>query len=226
MSARLLRALQGGGVAAPQSADTWGIWRRPDRRSRMIGTLPGAEIDDLRCRGQLKRLGGSVSETLVWHGPVHPVRINATGPEILEQIDLTSSRSALEHLILNSPGPQRREAVRQIAMAYRQDHALALEPAAHVTMNWQRLQSGESARTGYRHDLMMRGAQTVRARQARARIDAVLSLEDRAFLSQLIVNEASKIELARRFSMRAGLIDAHAIAVLRRVADVYGIGFR
>jgi len=225
MSARLLRALQGGGVAAPQTADSWGIWRRPDRRSRMIGALPGAEIDVLRCRGQLKLLGGSVPETLVWHGPVNPVRISATGPEILEQIDRKSSRSALEHLILNSPGPQRREAVCRIAMAYRQDHALALEPAAHVTMNWQRLQSGDSTRPGYQHDPMMRGIPSVRARQAQAKIDAALSLEDRAFLGQLIVHEASKIELSRRFSTRAGLIDTHAIAVLRQVADVYGICF-
>lgn len=112
MSARLLRALQGGGVAAAQTADSWGIWRRPDRRSRMIGTLSGADVDVLRCQGRLRPLGETGPVILVWQGPVDPVGTGRSGSDIFEQIERQSSYSALEHLILNSQDPHKREAIR------------------------------------------------------------------------------------------------------------------
>ena len=220
---RLIRALQSGGVATLQAADAWGVWRRPDRRSRMIGTLPGVEVDVLRVQDRLKPLGAGLPLTLVWHGPVdHPVA-RKSAPSSLTAPSDASYRSVLENLIIRCLEPTRRDGIRRTIAAYRRDFLAVQQSTTNLTMNWDRLRSGDAIRGRQPSDPLEPALQKVQAERALAAIDAVLTSNDRAFLNGLVNTQAKKPELARRFGIRAGLIDAKALALLRRIASVYKI---
>lgn len=66
MKARLLRALQRGGVTAPIKTNLWAVWRTPDRRRRIAGTLLGGEVDLHRVYGDLVPHTANAGPVLHW----------------------------------------------------------------------------------------------------------------------------------------------------------------
>jgi len=83
MKQRLVRALQRGGVTAEIRPDIWGVWRGRDRRRRMIGELPGREIDLLKLNAHLTPVGDPYHVVMTWNqtaGRRAPFKIEPSAP--------------------------------------------------------------------------------------------------------------------------------------------------
>lgn len=221
MNSRLLRALQRGGVAASSGADTWHIWRSPDRRGRIIGSLSGAEIDILRLRHDLKPLGDGEDQVLIWTGRQTERNRNASARPDLAPINEHQKRSLLEMLIANCPSQVLRTRIREACQSYRQD----LEDVARgasTTMNWDSLARGRLAK-GQRH-ISVFEPRTARSSERRlAKITDAFSQDDHAFLMKLVVQETSRSSIAKTFAMRPALAEQKGMSILRKLMAAYGV---
>lgn len=175
MNQRLVRALQRGGVAAEIRGDMWGIWRDPDRRRRMIGIMPGGEIDLLKLSENLKFENDPCRVVLSWNQNSDKT-IPLNSPAAI-------SFPLLNRLILSSQSPALRQAFARAVSAYRRDVA--------------RTMISENVECG------CEGA-------------------DRVFLSGLVLCDASKLELAKAYLLRADAVETKALSLLRALAEVYG----
>lgn len=221
MSQRLIRALQRGGLAAEIRPDTWGVWRSRDRRSRMIGTMSGAEIDILRLQNKLKPLGKAVAPSLIWSGAIAaPTGLpgRAPAPTLPQEI---STNAYLQSILLRAPSATYRERVRRACQALIQDVALAEQGGQHLTMNWGAFGGGD--RTPHRA-----GEQSfdvvLKSRSAARRIAALaesLGDEDLKFLRKLVLQGLTRAKLARQFAMRPALVEGRALKVLRGLIAAY-----
>lgn len=120
MNLRLIRALRRGGVTAKLTKQGWGVWRRPDRRSRRIGSFTGAEIDVLRLYDCLIWAAPSSNQVLSWRSP------NAESMACVEDLiaankDPSRERACLDHLILSHRDVSARWRLAQTARGFRRD---------------------------------------------------------------------------------------------------------
>ncbi|MEM9055542.1 MAG: hypothetical protein AAGB16_09480, partial [Pseudomonadota bacterium] len=100
MTARLIRALQRGGCTIDIGNDQWGVWRRHDRRGRMIGTLPGADIEIMRVRSELSELAGRDEPTLVWTGSCQDIpAVSISSDALQSDTDSLPSRTLLDCIL-------------------------------------------------------------------------------------------------------------------------------
>lgn len=175
MNQRLVRALQRGGVAAEVRRDMWGVWRDHDRRRRMIGTLPGREIDVLILSENLKSEDDPYQVVLSWD--------QNSDKTIPPDSFTTISRPLLNHLVLKSQSPTLRQAFLRAVKAYRRDDA--------------RMIFNDKA-------------------------DCEFEEADHAFLSALVLGDASKLELAKAHRLRPDAAETKALSLLRGLAEIYG----
>ncbi|MEL6415579.1 MAG: hypothetical protein AAFQ15_11635 [Pseudomonadota bacterium] len=221
MKARLLRALQRGGVAASSGGDTWRVWRSQDRRGRIIGTLSGAEIDILRLRNDLKPLGCGEEQLLVWAGErVGRDRDTSTAPDFALVSD-QYKRSLLEMLIANCPSQALRTQIRKACQSYLHDLE-DVSRGSSTTMNWHGLARGRLDKgQRQRSDFEPRTGKPAERRLGK--VAEEVSRADQAFLRQLVETEASRASIARTFAMRPALAEQKGMSILRKLVAAYGV---
>ena len=139
MSARLIRALQSGGMASKLERDLWGIWRGRDRRRRMIGTMTGADVDVLRARECLSQVGGDDPAILIWSGQVEVPCAPTPSARALKTAAPRQSDPMLLRLLADCHDPKLRGLYRQLATAYRKDTELAEHDDPDAGLYWKRL---------------------------------------------------------------------------------------
>ena len=221
MKARLIRALQRGGIAASKGDDRWRVWRSQDRRGRVIGTLSGAEIDILRLRNDLKPLGKEEDQLLVWAGQqAECASLAAVAPELLPPAE-AHVRSLLEMLIANCASAALRTRIRRACQAYIQDLEDA-ERGASTTMNWDGLARGRLAK-GQRRASGFNPPSSAAAKRRLDKVSDQLADDERTFLEKLIVREASRSSIAKAFAMRPALAEQKGMSVLRQLMQIYGV---
>lgn len=221
MTPRLLRALQRGGVTAEIRADVWGIWRAPDRRGRVIGTVSGADIDILRLQKNLKPLGADREAVLVWAGETGP----ATEAPQMDAAALTdtahNSSPLLEAILRKTPSPDAREALRRACEQFRHDLEHASHSAGYVTMNWARL--GAEARSTtpspWGGSMRSRGHQAAQARLAS--LAEQVSDADLSILELTVIRELTRRALAKTLGLRPALAERRVSAVLQTLVEHY-----
>lgn len=221
MKPRLLRALQRGGVAASSDSDVWHIFRSQDRRGRIIGTLSGAEIDILRLRNDLKPLGDSDDEVLIWAGPCVERDDAASAAPDLTPVAELHKRSLLEMLIANCASQVLRTQIRKACQAYLQDLE-AVSRSGSTTMNWEGLIRGPLVKGQRQHsDFEPRIGRSAARRLTK--VTGELSQEDQAFLMKLVVQEASRSSIAKAFGKRPALTEQKGMSILRKLVAAYGL---
>lgn len=221
MKPRLIRALQRGGVTAEVRPDLWGVWRAPDRRGRVIGTLSGADVDVLRFRKHLKPLGTEIPMVLIWSGAVKIER--AEQPiDIKVLTDANPIKATLLEIILRkTASPAARDAFRQACERFRYDIEHANNPSAHVTMNWERL--GAEARpspSSFQHG-SVRSQSYAAARRRLAQLADRLSSVDLSILELTVIREVSRPKLAKTLGLRPAIVERRASGVLQALVEFY-----
>ena len=221
MSQRLRRALQRGGVTAQIRPEAWGVWRGQDRRGRMIGTLSGADIDIMRLRGELKPIGKSQSEILVWTGTKTPaISTHAIAP-ILDEPAKPSRLPLLESLLLGHHIPDERARIRSACQNYLADMEWVASGPGHTTMNWDAFNAGDRVKTAEARDPLQRTRQQRRARERLEMIRSQLGASDFEFLQKLLRNDATRGAFARAYQQRPALVDQRALSILRTLFEAY-----
>lgn len=218
MTARLMRALQKGGVTAKLRSDQWGVWRQRDRRGRVIGCLSDREVERLQLRECLKPLGG-VTDALIWSGaePSSELDPIASQQFDLRQVEASISGPYIEAIILKQSVPAFREALRQAVLKFRRDMQAISVSSASVTMNWERLHAQDKQARAYKE----RGFVKSRAQRTAAShlfaIEKALAPSEFNFLTHLVCADASKAWLAKHHALRVSLVEPRALSILRRL---------
>lgn len=205
------------------SGDMWGIWRARDRRGRMIGQVPGRDVDLLRLKGDLSRLGASEPEILIWTGApaaTQTVSRPALGKDAASR--LPAQTTLIEHILLTDPDPHFRARLRTALTAYRDDVEAAARRGQSVTMNWDRLGSGANAKhMATRPNGPLPGG----FRPVRRRLQALanaLSPEDLEALHTLVIDEATRAKLSASMGIGVRLVEPKARSLLRMLMTIYG----
>ena len=221
MSARLIRALERGGIASQIERDAWGIWRGRDRRCRMIGKLSGAQVDLLRMQKSLAPLGEEVPPILIWTGPQQSSETPASNGTALERILVDGRGSLLQHIISKCRDPALRRSYRRAAQGYLLDIEQIEQPERSPGMNWNALALGGRIDGGrFSTDLKISKEQA----PARARLSKLkhrLPAEDLSLLDGMVLRDETRSALARRFATRPSIIERRALSVLRALSSVY-----
>ena len=218
MTARLVRALQKGGVTAKLRSDQWGVWRQRDRRGRIIGCLSDREVERLQLRECLKPFV-DVGDALIWCGAAHAFE-PGQNPSHQSEARLSEQRVAapyIESIILKQTAPTFRESLRQAVLKYRRDMQAISVSSASVTMNWERLHVRNKQTRAYGEQGFVKSrAQRTAALRLRV-IEQALSPSEFNFLTHLVCAEASKAWLAKHHALRVSLIEPRALSILRRL---------
>lgn len=112
MKARLLRALQRGGVTARIKTNLWAVWRTPDRRRRIAGTLLGGEVDLHRVYGNLVSHTVDAGPALYWCADADYEKRFFSGNNVTDL-------PLLDHLILTCGSEVRRGEIASAAICLR-----------------------------------------------------------------------------------------------------------
>lgn len=222
MNRRLLRALQRGGLAAEIDPDRWGIWRGRDRRGRMIGVATGGEVDVLRMRNSLQRLGDEMPTLLVWTGPVNTDEDVHPDAKILDSGPASTRGPLIALLIARCHDRALRRLVRETALRYRTDVECESRRAEFGGMNWQGLALGGKIDGGKARGAKEGASSAIRrATEALQQIGETLGAAQVGFLDRLIIYEQSRSVLAHHYAARPALIERRALSSIRALNDVY-----
>ena len=218
MTARLVRALQKGGVTAKLRSDQWGVWRQRDRRGRIIGCLSDREVERLQLRECLKPFGDS-ADALIWSGaaPSSELHQIASHQFDLRQAETPIAAPYIETIILKQTAPTFRESLRQAVLKFRRDMQAISVSSACLTMNWERLHAQDKQARAYKERGFVKSrAQRTAALSLRA-IEQALSPSEFNFLTHLVCADASKAWLAKHHALRVSLVEPQALSILRRL---------
>lgn len=221
MKARLVRALQRGGMAVQIGADRWGVWRGRDRRGRMIGVISGAEIDVLRMREALQPWGEGQPPILVWNKSVLAPPPDAPSAKRLTAAEPAPTAPLIELVLSRCHDRELRQLICETTQTYRADIECAAQVGAAHGMNWDGLALGGRV-DGGRGDREFRPApQAMRAQAALKTIHAQLSGDQIELLDRLILSADSRAQLVRRLGGRPSLMEPRALAAIRALHEVY-----
>lgn len=223
MSGRLIRALQSGGMASKLERDLWGIWRGRDRRRRMIGTLPGADVDVLRARDCLFQVGEAEPAVLIWSGPAEPSPSAAASPRALQVGAPDTNSPMLLTVLATCHDPALRETYRRLANAYRKDTELADQFERSPGMNWGNIALGTRVAGGHIGRDVSASPYTAQARSRLRKLSAQMTADEIGFLDALILREDNRTSLAKQFALPASGIASRATYLLRSLRDLYPI---
>lgn len=221
MKPRLIRALQRGGVTASLRTDLWGVWRAPDRRGRVIGTLSGADVDVMRLQDKLKPLGDGPATVLTWSGNT---KVEPAASSVDPQVFISAQpapASVLELILRKMTSPDSRDALRRACEQYRHDFEQANHPSAHVTMNWDRL--GVEARpspSSHQHGSLRSESYSTACRRL-AQLSDRLSSADLFILDLTVIREMSRAKLAKTLGLRPAITQRLASGALRGLVEFY-----
>ena len=224
MNKRFVRALERGGMASQIRVDRWGIWRGRDRRTRKIGEVSGTDIDLLRLDGSLCPLAAQGVPTLIWSGPRSDTGAARPSAESLKASDPPVGGPLIELVIKRASDPELRALIRDTAIKYRQDVALAENCGRTPGMNWTSLALGGRIQGGPYRVRETMSDESRRARRRLAAISLALSAEDCDCLDRLLLSGQSRAAMARRFGIRPSLMEPRAVSLLRQLADLYARG--
>ncbi len=222
MSARLIRALQSGGMASKLERDLWGIWRGRDRRRRMIGTLTGADVDVLRARECLSQVGEEDPTILIWTGQAEEPCALTPSARALKTAPRGSDPMLLR-LLADCHDPKLRGLYRQLAAAYRKDTELAEQRERSPGMNWGTISLGTRVGGGRVSREALPSPDAAKARSRLAKLRHHLTAQEVDFLDALIVREETRASLAKRYGMPPPSVASRARYLLRSLRDLYPI---
>lgn len=221
MSGRLIRALQSGGMAVQVRDDLWGVWRGRDRRTRKIGELSAPEIDLLRLRGSLAPVAETEPQILIWIGPMTAGENPKPGTTALQSIHPPKDGPLIELIISNRKHDGLRELIRSTAMSYRQDVEAAAGGHQISGMNWTDLALGGRIQGGPARGSRLPNRAAVEARARLRAVERELSIDEVDCLDRLVLARHSRRKLAHRCAIRPSLMESHALAVMRKLAEIY-----
>lgn len=221
MKARLVRALQSGGMAVQIGVDRWGVWRRRDRRGRMIGVISGADIDVLRIRSALQQWGDGQPSILLWNKSVHDPPPAAPSASCLATRQPVTSGPLIELILSRCHDRDLRRLIRKTAQMYRADIECAAQTGGTHGMNWDGLALGGRVDGGRGDREPGPAPQAMRAQAALNAIRAHISGERIELLDRLILSLDSRAQLAKRIGGRPSLMEPRALAAIRALHEVY-----
>lgn len=191
----------------------------------MVGTLSGAEIDILRLREQLSPTGGNAPRALIWSGAVDLTPACEAAFPDLKHGDAKTGRTLLESLMLKCHDPAFRKEIRTACQNYTADIERADASSERVTMNWSAFDAGDRVRSQPLYDPLQVSQETVKARTRLSKLADALSPCDANFLRQLVLFDATRSVLARKFEMRPALAERHGLSLLRVLVELYRANF-
>lgn len=225
---RLLRALQAGGCTAPVAKNQWGVWRKTDRRGRTIGALDAAQVEVLRLRGKLVRLGGCEDERLVWSGAAENTSFPTPSAAALQRDDTVNRhrQSLLQRVIAAAQDDRQRRAWSMAAQAFLFDLELVQRGGQGTGMNWRAMAAGTRVSGG---PVKSYAGLSLRAADASGRlqkVQACLGVDGIRFLDRLLVQERSMTAIAAWRGQTGEQVERAAIQILNKLGGLYSLEIR
>ncbi len=222
MSKRLIRALRTGGSAHPVEGDRWAVRRGYDRRGRVIGHLPHANIHSLFCESKLKPLDAAACRVWVWSGPrqERDFQNHESAGVSAVLLGLAASEAYLAEAILYMQ-PGRRGAIISSVEAFQQDHNWLNPHTRPSRMDWPG--ADNSARLCRQVCQSRRGEVAISgdARQRFAALRDMLSIESWQLLLRLVVHAWSRKDFIRQTGMAVSQLNQEVLRVLLALDKVY-----
>jgi len=188
----------------------------------MIGTMTGVEIDLLRMREQLRRIGTDAPPRLVWSVVQNEDAKVAPNPSALLRSQPSYKGPLIDLVISRCHQRQLRTIIRETVRAYRADVDSARYSHAANGMNWAGLALGGKIQggCGVRFD---RSFEQSRATATLKIIGDQLGSDQTQFLDRVLIKEQSRESLAQQYSIRPSLVESRALAALRELGEIYRV---
>jgi hypothetical protein len=223
MRPRLLRALARGGCVAQRTNGQWSVWRSIDRRGAIIGDVEAHDIDSYMLSGALKPLGGDADAALIWCGGVPDMtQAQPSSQALLNDAGKSyQAQSLLMRLLCRVDDVERRQRLRNAALAFEGDVERSLSYGGASGMNWQALAAGTRIDGGTARESGGRIGHAGRAASRLSLITAHMNADVFRLLERMIVQRETRYALAKWRGARPVDIEREALTGLRQLARLY-----